>query len=52
LSMFGRWLFQTLFMYRQWLYQDIVYAWTVVISRHCLRMDSGFIKTLFMHTMS
>jgi hypothetical protein len=36
-------------MHRQWLYQDMVYIWIVVISRHCLCMDSGYIKTLFMN---
>ena len=51
---------KTLFMYRQWLYQEIAYIWIVVISRHCLCMDSGYIwtflcmnsryiKTLFMY---
>jgi hypothetical protein len=35
-------------MYGQWLYQDTVYAWIVVISEHCLCMDNGYIKTLFM----
>jgi len=48
----------TLFMCGQWLYQDIVYVltgiisdivyvWTVVNSRHGLCMDSGYISTLF-----
>jgi hypothetical protein len=37
----------TLFAYEQWLYQDIV--WTVVITEHCLCMDRGNIKTLFMY---
>ena len=36
-------------MYGQWLYEDIVYVWTVVISRHCVRMNSGYIWTLFMN---
>ena len=46
-------------MYGQWLYQDIVYVWLVVKSRNCLYigsgyiwtlcMNSGYIKTLFMH---
>jgi hypothetical protein len=40
---------KTLFMYGQWLYQDIVYVWTVALSRHCLCIESGYIKTFFMY---
>jgi hypothetical protein len=40
---------KTLSTYGQWLYQDIVYAYAVVISRHCLCIDSGYIKTFFMY---
>jgi len=36
-------------MYGQWLSQEIVYVWTVLILRYCLCMDSGYIKTLFMY---
>ena len=36
-------------MHGQWLYQDIAYAWRVVISGHILCIDSGYIKTLFMY---
>ena len=39
----------TLFRYGQWLYQDIVDVWTVVLSRHCLCMISGDIWKCFMH---
>ena len=36
-------------MYGQWLYLEIAYVWTMVISGHSLSMDSGFIKTLYMY---
>jgi hypothetical protein len=39
----------TFYLNGQWLYEDIVYVWTVVISEHCLCIDSGYIKTLFMY---
>jgi hypothetical protein len=44
--MYGQWIYQTLSMYGQWFSQDSVYVSTVVISRHCLYLDSGYIKTL------
>jgi phage-related holin len=59
--MHGKWLYQdkklrmdsgymkTLFMYGQWLYLNIVYVLTVVISRHCSCIDRGYIKKLFMY---
>jgi hypothetical protein len=36
-------------MQGQWLYQDIVYVWIVVISGHFLCMDSHYIKTFVMY---
>ena len=40
---------KTLLMHGQWLYQDIVYVWIVVISGHFLCMDSHYIKTFVMY---
>ena len=45
----GQWLYEDIVYVWTVAISDIVYVWTVVISRHCVCIDSGYIKTLFMY---